>query len=209
MRTLAQRAPGEPYSILVVSPLEWTRIATAKHVQTAIPRGVAYNITQIGGMADLIDILRAENARFTHVFLAVPASEDVSAALAQVFSSSTRSSTSVIVISDTAQKKDVVARNEPSDIQALMKANRLRFIFKPLKPSKLTNTFDHYNSTGQSSEVVQSSAQESAAIQRQVLDEMRRRLGNKGSRVLLVEDNKINQMVLFHPTIRFGHANDH
>jgi len=185
-----------PFTILILSPLEYARLATAKHVQTSIPSGVMYNITQISGLPDLTDLLSAEGARFTHVILAIPNTEDLSAAINQLFTTASRSTTTVIAISDTAQKKNVMEAPSPLDFVALTKANRLQFIFKPLKPSKLTSVFEDPLTRG-STESNQSSAQESAATQRQLLDEMGRRLGNKGSRVLLVEDNKINQMVRF------------
>lgn len=194
-RAQSYMASGGPYTILIFSPLEWTRMATAKHVQTSIPEGITYTVTQIGGTADLNDILRAENARFTHVFLAIPNSDDLAVAIEQLFTLSSRSTASVVVISDATQKKDVLSRDSAISLEALMRANRLQFIFKPLKPSKLSAIFDYRTTRGLSTDFNQSSAQESAAIQKQVLDEMGRRLGNKGSRVLLVEDNKINQMV--------------
>ena len=78
---------------------------------------------------------------------------------------------------------------------ALSKQRRMQFIFKPLKPSKFAAIFDPRKEREMSTDRNQDSAQQVAVSQKQVYEEMIRRLGNKNKRVLLVEDNRVNQMV--------------
>ncbi|KAK4930627.1 hypothetical protein LTR28_011633 [Elasticomyces elasticus] len=82
------------------------------------------------------------------------------------------------------------------DYEQLIHGRRIRFIFKPLKPSKFAIIFDPRKEREMSTDRNQDSAQQVAVSQKQVFEEVTRRLGNKDKRVLLVEDNRVNQMVL-------------
>jgi PleD family two-component response regulator len=103
---------------------------------------------------------------------------------------------SVIIISNMAQRKDFKTRNGHLDFEQLRKERRLQFIPKPVKPSRLAIIFDPEKSRELSTDQNQTSAQQIALSQKKVFEEMTRRLGNKDIKVLLVEDNRINQMVM-------------
>jgi len=73
---------------------------------------------------------------------------------------------------------------------------RLQFIYRPLKPSKFAVIFDPQKERESSTDRNQDSAQQVVVSQKLVFEELKRRVGGKGHKVLLVEDNKINQTVV-------------
>jgi CheY-like chemotaxis protein len=82
------------------------------------------------------------------------------------------------------------------DYKQLEEIRRLTFVFKPLKPSRFAVIFDTQQEREMSLDRNQDSAQQVAVNQKHVFEELTRRLGNRDKRVLLVEDNKVNQMVI-------------
>jgi len=104
--------------------------------------------------------------------------------------------TSVVIASDTTLRKDLIARNSQLNFDQLQKDQRVQFIQKPIKPSRLAPVFDPEKSRELSTDQNLHNAQQIALSQKKVFDEMTRRLGNKDIKVLLVEDNRINQMVM-------------
>lgn len=83
----------------------------------------------------------------------------------------------------------------PYKYDELSQQRRLRFVFKPLKPSRFASVFDPQKEREMSTDRNHDSAQQVALTQKQVFEGLTSRLGNKGKRVLLVEDNKTNQLV--------------
>jgi len=104
--------------------------------------------------------------------------------------------TSIVIASDTTLRKDLIARNTQLNFDQLQKDQRVQFIQKPIKPSRLAPVFDPEKSRELSTDQNLHNAQQIALSQKKVFDEMARRLGNKDIKVLLVEDNRINQMVM-------------
>jgi len=104
--------------------------------------------------------------------------------------------TSVVIATDTTLRKELVTRNTQLNFDQLQKDQRVQFIQKPIKPSRLAPVFDPEKSRELSTDQNLYSAQQIALSQKKVFEEMTRRLGNKDIKVLLVEDNRINQMVM-------------
>lgn len=200
------------YSILVVCPLPWSREATVGHLESILATNIAHTvcdpfshclirqthtmqITARETLAEAEELLkRDEPLLFSHIVLNTSHTNTVLALVERIFGKQS-TSTSVVVLSDLEQKKDILARHSKVDMAQLLKSRQLQFIPKPIKPSRLALIFDPGKERELSTDVNQSSAQEIAVSQRRVLDDMQKRLGGRGIRVLLVEDNKINQMV--------------
>jgi len=132
---------------------------------------------------------------FTHLILSLPKGEEV-VSLYDIVQKLPSPIPTVVVVADTTQRKDLIARNTQFDFDKLKKERRLQFVQKPVKPSRLAPIFDPEKSRELSTDQNQTSAQQIALSQKRVFDEMTRRLGNKDIKVLLVEDNRINQMVM-------------
>jgi CheY-like chemotaxis protein len=132
---------------------------------------------------------------FTHVVLVLHDTNEVHAIMDQIFSSTTHSNTHVVVVSDPSQKKELMKAAPLNHYEQLHATRRLEFIYRPLKPSKFAVIFDPEKQRESSTDRNQDTAQQVVVSQKLVFEELKRRLGGKGHRVLLVEDNHINQTV--------------
>jgi signal transduction histidine kinase len=184
------------YSILVVCPLEYSRLATVRHIEATLPKSIPHQITARASIQECQEMLGGDDpVIFTHVILVLHEPEQNIDFMNRVLRSSSHSSTAVLIISDLAQKREIMRRAPDYEYEKLSRDSRLAFIFKPLKPSKFSMYFDPQKERAISMDRNQDSAQAVAVSQKAVFDDLKRRLGNKGHRVLLVEDNQINQTV--------------
>jgi PAS domain S-box-containing protein len=184
------------YSILVVCPLVHSREATIRHIKNTLPQGIPHQVT---GQSSIIQAQRMiggdDPVLFTHVVLVLHDTAEVHAIMDQVFSSMTHGNTSIVVVSDPSQKKELIKQAPVYDYEQLQLDRRLEFVYRPLKPSKFAVIFDPEKQRESSTDRNQDTAQQVVVTQKLVFEELKRRVGGKGNKVLLVEDNKINQTV--------------
>jgi CheY-like chemotaxis protein len=133
---------------------------------------------------------------FSHVVLVLKEVSDIISLLDRILSTPAHSSTTIVIITDLAQKRKVLEQAQEHKYKSLESDNRVLFIFKPLKPSRFAIIFDPQKGREMSTDRNQDSAQQVAYNQKQVFAELSARLGKKDKRVLLVEDNRVNQMVI-------------
>jgi len=184
------------YSILVVCPLKYSREATVQHMDMTLPSNVPHQITARESLAECQQMIGREDPMiFSHIVLVLQSVPDIIAFVDQVLSSPPHSATQLVVITDLAQKRKLMELAPKSNYDPAELDRKLKFIFKPLKPSKFAVIFDPQKQREMSTDRNQDSAQQVALTQKQTYDEMKNRLGGKGNRVLLVEDNRVNQMV--------------
>lgn len=187
--------------ILIVCPLTGTRVATEKHLRTILPRDLPAAITSVDSITD-DSSLSSDNgpASFTHIVLVLPALEQIMASLDKILSMRFVVPPAIIVVTDAAQKKDIIEHGTAKKMSQHFRAGRIRFTFRPIKPSKLSIIFDPSSLRESSMDHNKTNAQQVAATQKQLFADMSSKLGNRGVRVLLVEDNKINQIVCASPS---------
>lgn len=184
------------YSILVVCPLVHSREATIRHIKNTLPQGIPHQITGEESLIDAQRMLGGDSpVIFTHVVLVLHDTAEVHALMDQIFSSVHYGNTSVVVVSDPSQKKELMKQASVYDYGQLAADRRLQFIYRPLKPSKFAVIFDPEKQRESSTDRNQDTAQQVVVSQKLVFEELKRRLGGKGHKVLLVEDNQINQTV--------------
>lgn len=197
-RTLSPPSSLQPpmYSILVVCPLVHSREATIRHIKQTLPPGIPHQVT---GQPSLVEAQRMIGGdtpvHFTHVVLVLHDTHEVIAIMDQILNSMVHGNASVVVVSDPAQKKELMKEAPAYDYEQLLSDRRLQFIHRPLKPSKFAVIFDPQKERESSTDRNQDTAQQVVFNQKLVFEELRRRLGGKGHKVLLVEDNHINQTV--------------
>ncbi|KAF2455238.1 hypothetical protein BDY21DRAFT_396470 [Lineolata rhizophorae] len=185
------------YSILVICPWLHSREAAVKHIETTLPEGIPRQITADDSLLAVQKMIGGNDpVLFTHILVILPDAAEVIALLDQVFQSPTHKTTAVLVVSELMQKRTIIKDAPQYNYEQLQSSGRLRFIFKPLKPSKLANIFDPHRIRGSGKDRGHDSAQQVAITQKQVFSDLKKRLGNKGNRILLVEDNPTNQMVI-------------
>ncbi|KAI0591591.1 BaeS Signal transduction histidine kinase [Pyrenophora tritici-repentis] len=185
------------YSILVVCPLEHSREATIRHIKNTLPQGIPHQVTGQSSNIEAQRMMGGDNpVLFTHVVLVLHDTAEVHAIMDQIFSSTSYGNTSVVVVSDPSQKKELMRDAPHYDYDQLHIDRRLQFIYRPLKPSKFAIIFDPQKERESSTDRNQDSAQQVVVSQKLVFEELKRRVGGKNHKVLLVEDNKINQTVI-------------
>jgi len=184
------------FSILVVCPLRYSREATVKHIDMTLPKNIPHQITARGSLEEGEQMISGDEViLFTHVVLVLQSVTDIIAFVNHLMNSAPHAATQIVIITDFNQKRLIMQSASQYDYEQLASDRRLRFIFKPLKPSKFAFIFDPQKERELSTDRNQDSAQQVALTQKQLYDDMTKRLGNKGKRVLLVEDNRVNQMV--------------
>lgn len=193
----ATTTPPPMFSILVVAPLRYSRQATVQHIEKTLPSNVPHQITSRDNLEDSLKMLSGESpVVFSHVVMVLKDVRDIIALIARILSTPAHSSTTIVIITDLAQKRKIIEQAQQTAHKSLESDTRVLFIFKPLKPSRFAIIFDPQKGREMSTDRNQDSAQQVAYNQKQVFAELSARLGKKDKRVLLVEDNKVNQMVI-------------
>jgi hypothetical protein len=184
------------YSILVLCPLKYSREATVQHIDKTLPKNIPHQITARENLAECQKMLGGEDpVIFTHIVVVLQDVNEICDLMDQVLTSPAHQSTSIVVITDLAQRRKIMEHAPRYNYEQLATDRRLRFVFKPLKPSRFAIIFDPQKEREMSTDRNQDSAQQVALTQKQVFDELTKRLGNRDKRVLLVEDNRTNQLV--------------
>lgn len=192
----ALATPPPMYSILVLCPLTHSREATVQHIEGTLPKNIPHQITALGHFTDCQEMLSGDDpVIFSHIVVVFQDVDEIVAVMNQILSTPSHSSTSIVVITDHAQRRSIIDRAPAYDYDQLNNDRRLCFVFKPLKPSRFAVIFDPQKQREISTDRNQDSAQQLALTQKQVFDALAKKLGNTNKRVLLVEDNRVNQMV--------------
>jgi PAS domain S-box-containing protein len=201
-------SPGEGifppmYSILVLCPLKYSREATVEHIDKTLPRNIPHQISARESLSECQEMIGGEDpVIFTHIVVVLQSVDEIVALVQQILGSTPHQGTEIVIITDLAQRRSIMQK-APSvyNYDELARQRRLRFVFKPLKPSRFAAIFDPQKEREMSTDRNHDSAQQVALTQKQVFENLTSRLGNKGKRVLLVEDNRTNQLVSAHYTV--------
>jgi CheY-like chemotaxis protein len=189
--------PPVLFSILVICPLVHTREAITKHIELTLPKMSPSHITERDSFEHSKELLSGDNAmRFSHLVINLPVMSEVVVLLDYLLESRVLTKTCAIIITDVKQRREINELAKHLDFEQLAKQRQVLFIFKPLKPSKMTVIFDPQKTSEISSDRNQNTPQTTAMNQTMIFDDTKARLGNKGLKLLLIEDNKTSQMVL-------------
>ena len=184
------------FSILIVCPQENTRRTTEDHIQQILPKSIPAQITASGEVVASQKMMSGdEPVNFTHVVLQLNEAVQVLGFMDQILKSSTHQHTCMVIITDQAQKGDIMAGAPDVDYDQLSTDRRLRFLLKPAKPQKFARIFDPQQENALSKDHTRANAREAVVVQKQAFKMFKQVLGGKGVRVLAVEDNKVNMQV--------------
>ncbi|PMD34804.1 hypothetical protein L207DRAFT_437079 [Hyaloscypha variabilis F] len=185
------------YSILLICPQTHSREATTQHIEMTLPKDIPHQITALSSVEEARHMIGGDDpVIFTHIVLNLGSAEEIVSLIDQIVASISLPQTSIVVLSDPVQRQEVMKMATVYDYDQLAKDNRVIFIYKPVKPSRFAIIFDPEKERDLSTDRNRSTAQQQVATQRQNYVDIAKRLGNKGHRVLLVEDNATNQKVL-------------
>lgn len=184
------------YSILIVCPQEHTRRTTEAHIKQILPQAVPVQVTASGDVIASHSALSGEERiNFSHLVLQLNDAAHVLTFMNLIFNSKSHSQTCIVVITDQSQQAAIMAEAPAFNYDELVASRRLHFLLKPAKPPKFAKIFDPNQENALSKDHARASAVEVVDIQKQAFKKFEEILGNRGIRVLAVEDNKLNMKV--------------
>ncbi|KAK4157443.1 hypothetical protein C8A00DRAFT_29591 [Chaetomidium leptoderma] len=195
-----QKALAPPmYSILIICPQNYSREATTRHIEMTLPKDVPHQITAVASVEEAHCFIRGEDSvRFTHIVVNLPSPEDIISLMDKLSHSESTmlGQTTILILSDSVQRQAVSKLVAGTTYEGTLLENKVTYIYKPVKPSRFAVIFDPAKERDLSIDHNRSTAQRLVEDQRQSYDDMERRMGGRGYKVLLVEDNPVNQKVL-------------
>ncbi|KAJ5174444.1 uncharacterized protein N7482_000321 [Penicillium canariense] len=185
--------PQGPLSIVILCPLDNTRKATKQHIEQVVPQEIPFTITALPDIDEWKDLMQpGSSAPCTHLVLNLPATDDILEVIQHVSEPEMNVSPVVVIISDLYQKRQISSR-----VKELAATGKQVFIVpKPLKPSAFSTIFDPDSKRELSKDRNQDMAREINNNFKTVSKMVKEVLGNKGYRILLVEDDETNRDVM-------------
>ncbi|KAK3297664.1 uncharacterized protein B0H64DRAFT_441108 [Chaetomium fimeti] len=194
-----EQLPPPMFSILVICPQTHSREATTKHIEMTLPKGIPYKIIAVASVEEAHTFIRSEDTpRFTHMVVNLPSPEEIISLMDKASHSGPAAlgNTTILILSDSVQRQAVSKLVAGTKHEDILSESRVTYIYKPVKPSRFAVIFDPAKERDLSIDHNRSTAQRLVEDQRQNYIDMERRMGGKGYKVLLVEDNPVNQKVL-------------
>lgn len=187
--------PEGPLSIIIICPLDNTRDAAKQHIEHVIPHEAPFTITTLPDVDEWKDMMQSgSNGHCTHLVLNLPAADDISEVIQHVSELDKENAPAIVVISDPYQKRQIAAR--VSEFAATGK--RIFIVNKPVKPSAFSAIFDPEKKRELSKDRRDDEKREDSNNFKTVSKMVKEVLGNKGYRILLVEDDETNRNVSLH-----------
>lgn len=185
-------SPQGPLSIIILCPLNHTRKATKQHIEQVVPYEIPFTITTLPDIDEWKDMMQSgSKTPCTHLVLNLPATDDILEVIQHVSESESGTAPVVVIISDLYQKRQISTR-----VKELAATGKQVFIVpKPVKPSAFSTIFDPDSKRELSKDRNQDMAREINNNFKTVSKMVKEVLGNKGYRILLVEDDETNRDV--------------
>ncbi|KAL8316797.1 hypothetical protein RB597_000623 [Gaeumannomyces tritici] len=185
------------YSILIISPQTHSREATTKHIEMTLPKGVPHQITSLATAAEAQKLISGEDpVIFTHIVVNLPSTNELIDLMDEIVKSKLHRRARILILSDSVQRQAILKQVAGTEHEDVFSDKKVTYIYKPVKPSRFAVIFDPSLERDLSIDRNRSTAEKIVETQRQSYLEIGERMGNKGHKVLLVEDNPINQKVL-------------
>jgi PleD family two-component response regulator len=199
------------YSILIICPQIHSREATAQHIAMTLPKSAERQITTLGSVEEAQSLIGGRSpTRFTHIVLNLPLAEAINGVIEQV-ETYDGGETTILILSDSVQRQEVQRLiNSDDDKHAndvvghKKKKKKPIFVLKPVKPSRFAVIFDPLKVSDASIDRNRTLAQQVVDGQKASYVEIEKHVRGMGYRVLLVEDNMVNQRVMKQYLTRIG-----
>ncbi|KAK4455492.1 hypothetical protein QBC34DRAFT_390065 [Podospora aff. communis PSN243] len=185
------------YSILIICPQMHSREATTKHIEMTLPKDIPHQITALASVQEAQRLIGGEDpVLFTHVVVNLPSPEEIIDLMDEIMRSTMVGRATILILSDSVQRQAVMRLVAGTKYEEMLSEGRVTYIYKPVKPSRFAVIFDPAKERDLSIDRNRSTAEKLVEHQKQNYIDMEKRMGNKGYKVLLVEDNPINEKVM-------------
>ncbi|KAL4810040.1 hypothetical protein BDV18DRAFT_150434 [Aspergillus unguis] len=181
------------YSIVILCPMENTRQAITQHIEQVVPHEIRHSIVSYPDVEDWKDSTELDSRfRVSHLVVNLPNADEVLEVISLVAARELDKAPTLVIISDLYQKREINA-----NIKQLSSSGRRVFtVPKPVKPSAFSPIFDPGNRRDLSKDRNQDMARAINNNFKTMSKMVKEVIGNKGYRVLLVEDDETNRMVM-------------
>ncbi|KAJ5950757.1 CheY-like superfamily [Penicillium vulpinum] len=181
-----------PFSIVILCPLKNSRQAIKQHIEQVVPHEIPFKVTTLLDVDEWKDMMHStSNEPCTHLVLNLP-TDDILEVIQNIADSGSDPAPVIVIISDLYQKRQISSRVK--ELAALGK--QVFIVPKPVKPSAFSSIFDPNSKRELSKDRNQDMAREINNNFKTVSKMVKEVLGNKGYRVLLVEDDETNRDVM-------------
>lgn len=180
------------YSILIICPADHARDALRQHIELVVPHQIAVNITAVQSVLEWEQLVSLpEPPAFSHLVLNLAENHEVETVMRHILQSMAKIIPELVIVADLAQKKSLKPH-----FQALEQAGRkVEFVPKPVKPSFFSKIFDPAQQRDLSKDRNRDIAQEVSNTFKTVTKLVQESVGNRGHRILVVEDDDTNRGV--------------
>ncbi|KAH8695519.1 putative sensor histidine kinase/response regulator [Talaromyces proteolyticus] len=181
------------YSVLILCPLDHAREAVKQHIEQVIPLEVPATTTALSDTEDWKDLRNASDSpSFSHLVLDVPETDEILEVFQHIQGSNGKLKPEVVIICDLYQKRQIASK-----MKELVSAGfKVDTVLKPVKPSAFSRIFDPDNRRDLSKDRNQDQAREVNNNFKTMSKMVKEVIGNKGYRILLVEDEETNRGVM-------------
>ena len=198
----AAAAPG-PFSILILAPFQHTGEAIKQHITHVVPHGIPFTIASLADVDDWKEAVNSDNnkdsptySHITHLVVNLPVDDVLDLLQYMAYYGGEKGGPShnaptLVIISDHYQKRKI----QPQIAELTSRGIRIYMVPKPLKPSAFSPIFDPYNCRELSKDRNQDMARAMNDDFKIVVKMVKAVVGNKGHRILLVEDDDTNRQV--------------
>lgn len=181
-----------PFSIVILCPLKNSRQAIKQHIEQVVPHEISFNFTTLLDVDEWKDAMHSASDAHpcTHLVLNLP-TDDILEVIQNISDSGLDPAPVIVIIADLYQKRQISSR-----VKELAASGKQVFIVpKPVKPSAFSTIFDPQSKRELSKDRNQDMAREINNNFKTVSKMVKEVLGNKGYRILLVEDDETNRDV--------------
>ncbi|KKZ66052.1 hypothetical protein EMCG_08190 [[Emmonsia] crescens] len=193
------------YNVLIICPFDYAREAVKQHIEQVIPLEVTCKVTAVLDIEDWKDLVASGDCpNFTHLAVSLPDANDVKEAMQMILqcdcdnnnnnnhNNHKRAPPTLIIVSDIYQKREI----SEAYVEFRAAGGKGFLVPKPVKPSSFSRIFDPYNQRDLSNDRNQDMAREINNSFKTMSKIVKEVIGNKGYRILLVEDDEINRTVM-------------
>lgn len=179
-----------PFSIVILCPLEHTRNAAEQHIEQVVPHEISFTITAFPDADEWKDAQPGSTAQCTHLVLNLLTADEVVDVIQNV-ELDPQNAPVIVILADPYQKRQIHAR--VTEFAAT--GNQVFIVDKPAKPSAFSTIFDPEKKRELSNDHREDEKRDDKNNFKTVSKMVKEVLGNKGYRILLVEDDETNRNV--------------